>query len=78
MTDAGNSWVEKFSASGEYLSQFGSYGTGNGQFRNAETIAIAQNGTIWIGDTYNGRLQSSVPRENSSPWSAPTAPAKGR
>ncbi len=57
MADAGNNRVQEFDEEGEYLGQFGSAGTGNGEFDEPEGIAIDSNGDIWVADTYNARLQ---------------------
>jgi RHS repeat-associated protein len=40
-----------------YSSQFGSSGTGNGQFSGASGIAVGPNGRIWVVDTGNCRIQ---------------------
>lgn len=40
-----------------YLSQFGSSGSGNGQFNGPEEISQAANGNIYIADRYNSRVQ---------------------
>jgi sugar lactone lactonase YvrE len=56
VVDLGNSRVQEFSSSGIYLSQFGSYGTGPGQFTYINDIAFDSSGNIYVtnGDpTYN-------------------------
>jgi hypothetical protein len=40
VADPGNTRVQEFNSSGSYLSQFGSAGTGNGQFNGLNGIAI--------------------------------------
>ncbi len=57
VTDPGNNRVQEFSASGEYLAQFGSAGTGNGQFKDPQGIAIDAEGHIFIVDKGNSRVQ---------------------
>jgi YD repeat-containing protein len=65
--DRGNARAQRFSAAGEYLGQFGSKGTGNGQFTSPfnilgpEGIAIDHSGSIWVSDTYAGRVQKFSP-----------------
>jgi DNA-binding beta-propeller fold protein YncE len=39
-TDSGNQRVQVFNSAGEYLSGFGSLGSGNGQFGNPASVAI--------------------------------------
>ena len=56
VVDGGDYRIEKFNSNGEYLSQFGSYGYGNGQFRGPNGIAIAPSGHIWVSDWY-GRVE---------------------
>jgi secreted PhoX family phosphatase len=65
-----NKRVEEFSLSGKYLSQFGTPGSGNGQFdflipqAFARVVAgipilpaISSNGTIWVADMGNYRVE---------------------
>lgn len=49
--------VQKFNSKGEYLSQFGKRGTGNGEFRSPEAIAADSEGNILVADTGNHRYQ---------------------
>jgi sugar lactone lactonase YvrE len=49
--------VQKFNSSGVYQSQFGKAGTGNGEFKSPEGIAIDSEGNILIADTGNNRIQ---------------------
>jgi len=52
--------VEKFDSQGNYLSQFGSYGTGNGQFINPGGITVDHNGNIYVMD--NGSANAAQAR----------------
>ena len=49
--------VQKFNSKGEYQSQFGSKGTGNGQFEAPEGIAVDSEGNVLVADTGNNRVQ---------------------
>lgn len=49
--------VKKFTTSGEELLEFGSEGTGNGQFKSPEDIAADSEGNVLIADTGNHRIQ---------------------
>ncbi|HWI66923.1 MAG TPA: LamG-like jellyroll fold domain-containing protein, partial [Nitrospiraceae bacterium] len=47
----------EFDPEGNYIQTVGSEGSGNGQFKGPEGIAIDSEGFIWVSDTYNGRIQ---------------------
>ncbi|MGC1853655.1 MAG: 6-bladed beta-propeller [Solirubrobacterales bacterium] len=57
--DRNNGRVQGFNSNGEYLTQFGSPGSGNGQFSFVYPMGIAGNpqGTLWVTDAGNNRLQ---------------------
>ena len=52
-----NNRIQKFNEKGEYLSQFGTKGSGNGQFSLPFDIAIDSKGNLWVADTGNNRIQ---------------------
>ncbi len=50
--------LQKFDSSGNLLAEWGSTGTGDGQFSNSiQDVAIAPNGDIYISDWGNSRIQ---------------------
>jgi RHS repeat-associated protein len=61
----GNVWVAdwahnhivELSEAGGFVRQFGSGGTGNGQFAQPDTVTVDSQGTVWVGDEGNGRVQ---------------------
>jgi RHS repeat-associated protein len=53
--------VQKFSAEGAYLAQFGKQGTENGQFKSPQGIATDTAGNVWVADTANNRIQAFKP-----------------
>ena len=57
IADTGNNRIQKFNSKGEYLAQFGKVGTGNGEFKAPEGLAIDSEGNIWVVDTGNNRIQ---------------------
>ena len=58
VADEGNSRIEEFSESGEYVTAVGSVGSGDGQFKEPAAITIeASTGDLWVSDSGNGRLQ---------------------
>jgi DNA-binding beta-propeller fold protein YncE len=52
-----NQRVEQFSATGAYVNDTGSRGVSVGKFSWPEAVAVAPDGSVWVGDTRNGRLQ---------------------
>lgn len=57
VTDTGNNRVLEFTPDGKPLGSFGTLGSGAGQFREPVGIAVAPDGTIYVADTWNGRVE---------------------
>ncbi|TAK32112.1 MAG: hypothetical protein EPO21_15925 [Chloroflexota bacterium] len=55
--DYGNQRIEKFSLTGEYLTQWGGRGNGNGQFQDAFALAVGPGGSVWVLDSTTGSIQ---------------------
>jgi hypothetical protein len=53
----GNSRVAKFDKNGQFITSWGSKGTGPGQFDLPHTIAVDAQGNVYVGDLYNKRIQ---------------------
>ena len=53
----GNDRIQKFDASGTFLTAWGSYGSGNGQFSNPIGVATDGSGNLYVADTNNNRIQ---------------------
>lgn len=65
----GNSCVHKFSPEGRLLLSWGEPGSGPGQFRNPHGICVGRDGTVYVGDRMNCRVQLFSPRgEFLSQW----------
>ncbi|GAM09889.1 E3 ubiquitin-protein ligase TRIM71 [Geobacter sp. OR-1] len=45
--------IKKYDGSGNSLNVWGSYGTGNGQFNNPNTLAVDRTGNIFVADASN-------------------------
>jgi tripartite motif-containing protein 71 len=54
---ANSNAVQVFDSSGKFLTAFGSYGTGNGQFQYPWGVAVDGNGDVYVVDTYNQRIE---------------------
>ncbi len=57
VTEYNSNRVSKFNASGSLVARWGSYGSGNGQFRSPRGIAVDPNGFVYVSDTVNHRIQ---------------------
>jgi DNA-binding beta-propeller fold protein YncE len=58
--------VQVFSADGTYLTQFGSYGTGNGEFNQPVGVAFGPNGNLYVVDAFNFRVQIFTPEPSAA------------
>lgn len=52
-----NDRIQKFSPTGEYLTQWGGHGDEPGQFRRPQNLAVDGNDRIWVADACNHRIQ---------------------
>jgi len=57
VVNTGDSTIEKYSDSGEYLASFGTPGSENGQLDDPTGVAVAPNGNIYVADTRNSRIE---------------------
>ena len=57
VSDAGNNRIQKFSSSGNYLTQWGSQGSGNGEFFYPYGVTVGPSNNIYAVDSYNYRIQ---------------------
>ena len=57
IADSGNNRIQKFSSSVEFITKWGSWGDGDGQFSYPEGIAIDPQGNVFVVDTWNYRIQ---------------------
>jgi tripartite motif-containing protein 71 len=57
VADAGNSRVQVFTAFGIPLAEWGSRGTGPGQFRSPSDVAVDAAGHVYVMDMANNRVQ---------------------
>lgn len=58
VTDTANNRVQKFDPAGDYISQFGNTGTGNGQFQLPAAVAVdPSTGDVYVIDEGNNRVE---------------------
>ena len=57
VADTSNNRIQKFTGTGTYLTQWGSYGSGNGQFDDPIGVATDAAGNVYVADTDNHRIQ---------------------
>ena len=57
MADQTNDRVQKFDSSGNFITKWGSKGTGDGEFRSVHGIAIDSSGNVYVTDTINDSIQ---------------------
>ena len=60
-TDNDNSRIEKFTNNGSFITSWGSYGTGDGQFDVPFGIVVDPSGNVFVVDEENNRIQEFAP-----------------
>jgi len=54
--------VHKFYSKGEFITKFGSFGIGPGQFEDPEHLAIDSDGNVYVSDRGNNNIQKFSPK----------------
>ena len=57
VADLSNDRIEEFDSNGNYLTQWGGYGSGNGQFILPAGVAVDSSNNIYVTDSRNYRVQ---------------------
>jgi len=73
VADGSNSRVQVFAPDGTFLSQFGSFGTGEGQFPFVSELAIGPDGSVYTGPEY-GPISKFTP-DGKLVWRYPNTEA---
>lgn len=61
VTDRWNHRIQKFSPDGIFITKWGRYGTGNGEFDSPHGVAVDHNGFVYVADQGNHRIQKFSP-----------------
>jgi len=57
VADTFSNRIQKFTSTGIFITEFGSPGSGNGQFDTAHDLALDSSGNVYVADTGNHRIQ---------------------
>jgi DNA-binding beta-propeller fold protein YncE len=61
VVDTGNSRIQKFNATGNFILEWGSVGTANGSFQLPRDVAVDSSGYVYVADQENHRIQVFEP-----------------
>lgn len=61
VSDRRNNQIQKFDSNGNFISKFGTKGSGDGEFNRPGAIAIDKEGNLYVLDTGNCRIQKFKP-----------------
>jgi len=61
VADSDNHRVQKFTAEGKFLAQWGEFGEAPGQFNVPLGIAVDKEGNVYVSDSHNHRIQKFAP-----------------
>jgi len=66
VSDTGNHRIEKFDREGNFITQWGGFGNGDGQFNFPYGIAVDAKGSVFAVDSGNTRVQQFMPADEGS------------
>ena len=62
VADSWNGRIQKFDSDGNFITKWGSSGTGDGEFSLPHGIAVDSSGNAYVADTMNNRIQKFAPK----------------
>ncbi len=64
-SEGGNGRVQQFDSRGAFISKWGQLGFKDGQFNGPNGIAVASDGTVYVADSRNHRIQRMLPASST-------------
>ena len=61
VSDSRNALIQKFTSEGVFVSQWGTKGSGDGQFSHPSGVAVSSDGSVYVADYANNRIQKFSP-----------------
>lgn len=65
ISDTGNQRIQKFDRDGNFITQWGGFGTGSGQFNFPYGLSVDSRGHVYVVDSGNMRVQEFMPAEEA-------------
>ena len=57
--------VQKFDTNGHFITKWGSYGSGDGQFVDPEHLTVDLEGNVYVSDRHNNNIQVFEPLDKT-------------
>ena len=57
MSDRNLNCVQKFTSTGDFVTKWGSMGTGDAEFTEPNGVAVDKNGNVFVADPGNARIR---------------------
>lgn len=58
IADSGNHRIQRWTWNATFVNQFGTLGTDKGQLNRPEAVDVDEQGTVWVGDRVNDRVEA--------------------
>ena len=63
MADSGNDRIQKFDSNGNFITKWGSKGSGDGEFLGPQNVVVDKTGNVYVADNGNYRIQVFAPSQ---------------